>query len=103
MVYNETVHHGRRYCTEITPECPLELTTYGYYPNLSINSFFVALFGICLFLQLGLGIWRRTWTWLVVLGIGCFGEAGMCLCTYFVWRTHSDSMDSGLHRTNHHA
>ena len=60
---------------DITPECPLSATTYGYYPNLSANSFFIALFGLCLFLQLVLGTWRKTWTWLVVLTIGTFGEA----------------------------
>ncbi len=68
-------HHARRYCTQITPECPVELTTYGYYPNLSVNSFFIALFGLCLFVQLGLGTWRRTWTYLGVVAVGCFGEA----------------------------
>ncbi|ETI22850.1 hypothetical protein G647_06927 [Cladophialophora carrionii CBS 160.54] len=72
---DETTHRVRDFCTEVTPECPVTLTTYGYYPNLSVNSFFIALFGICLFLQLALGTWRRTWTYLAVLAIGCFGEA----------------------------
>ncbi|KAJ4523183.1 hypothetical protein HRR78_000676 [Exophiala dermatitidis] len=72
---SNTTHAARRYCTEITPECPVELTTYGYYPNLTVNSFFIALFGLCMFVQLGFGIWRRTWTFMVALVIGCFGEA----------------------------
>jgi hypothetical protein len=75
MTYNETTHHARRFCTEVTPDCPVSLTTYGYYPNLSVNSFFIALFGICLVAQLVLGTWRRTWTYLAVVSIGCFGEA----------------------------
>lgn len=66
---------SRRFCTEITPECPVELTTYGYYPDLTVNSFFIALFGLCLLGQLVLGTTRRTWTFLVVLSLGCFGEA----------------------------
>lgn len=75
MVYNDTTHHARHYCTEVTPDCPVSLTTYGYYPNLSANSFFLALFALCCVSQLVLGTWRKTWTWLVVLAIGTFGEA----------------------------
>lgn len=65
----------RRLCEEISPQCPVELTTYGYYPNLGANSFFVAIFGICLLATIFLGIRKRTWTYLAVLTIGCFGEA----------------------------
>jgi RTA1 like protein len=66
---------ARALCTEVTPECPVELTTYGYYPGLSVNSFFVALFGLLCLLQIGFGISRRIWTYLVVMVIGTFGEA----------------------------
>lgn len=61
-------------CTQVTPECPVEATTYGYYPNFSVNTFFVALFGLLLILQIIFGISRRTWTYLVVVSIGCLGE-----------------------------
>lgn len=59
----------------VTPECPVQLTTYGYYPNLSVNSFFAALFGLLCVLQLLFGSLRRTWTYLIALVIGTFGEA----------------------------
>jgi hypothetical protein len=72
---NDTARAARRLCEEVTPECPVDFTTYGYYPNLSVNSFFVALFGILLLLQLGFGTWRRTWTFMAVLALGTFGEA----------------------------
>lgn len=62
-------------CTEITPQCPVEATTYGYYPNLSSNIFFAVYFGLLGVCQLGLGIYLRTWTFLAVLGIGTFMEA----------------------------
>jgi len=65
----------RRMCEEISPSCPVELTTYGYYPNLGANAFFVAIFGICLLATLFLGIRKRTWTYMAVLTIGTFGEA----------------------------
>jgi len=38
------------------------------------NTLYTALFGLCLILQLILGTWRRTWTYLAVVSIGCFGE-----------------------------
>jgi hypothetical protein len=75
MVFNETTRHARHYCTEVTPECPAYLTTYGYYPNLSVNSFFIALFGILFVLQIVFGTWRRTWTYMIAVSIGLFGEA----------------------------
>ncbi|KIX02275.1 uncharacterized protein Z518_08214 [Rhinocladiella mackenziei CBS 650.93] len=75
MSTNSTIRAARRNCTEVTPECPVEFTTYGYYPNLSVNSFFIALFGICCIAQLILGTRRRTWTYLVAVAIGCFGES----------------------------
>ena len=66
---------SRGLCTEITPQCPLELTTYGYYPNLTVNSFFAGLFGLLCLLQIVFGAWRRTWTYMVVVVIALFGEA----------------------------
>lgn len=61
-------------CTKVTPECPVAATTYGYYPNLAGNSFYVAFFGLCLLVQLFIGIKQRTWTYMLALGVGTFGE-----------------------------
>lgn len=58
-------------CTHVTPQCPVEATTYGYYPNLSGNIILCVVFGICLILQLGLSIKGQTWTWMIGLFIGC--------------------------------
>ncbi|EKD13372.1 hypothetical protein MBM_08455 [Drepanopeziza brunnea f. sp. 'multigermtubi' MB_m1] len=60
-----------RDCTRITPQCPVEYTIYGYYPNLPGNVILCVVFGICMVLQVGLSIKGRTWTWLVGLFIGC--------------------------------
>lgn len=65
----------RRLCTEVTPTCPVEWTTYGYYPDLTVNSFFVALFGVLCLAQIGLGTFRRTWTYMLAMVIATFGEA----------------------------
>ncbi|KAI9047304.1 hypothetical protein LZ554_008752 [Drepanopeziza brunnea f. sp. 'monogermtubi'] len=60
-----------RDCTRVTPQCPVEYTTYGYYPNLPGNVILCVVFGVCMVLQLGLSIKGRTWTWLIGLFIGC--------------------------------
>jgi hypothetical protein len=63
-----------RSCISVTPACPVEGTLYGYYPNLGANAFFAALFGVLLILQLILGIWKKTWTFMLAVGLGVFGE-----------------------------
>lgn len=65
---------GYSRCTEVTPLCPVEATTYGYYPNFGGNLFFCIVFGILLVFQLGFGTYYRTWTWMFGLGIGCLFE-----------------------------
>lgn len=62
-------------CTNVSEYCPVDLTIYGYYPNLGANAFFCALFALCLGIQLVLGIRYKTWTYLIALGFGCLGEA----------------------------
>ncbi|KAJ5104036.1 hypothetical protein N7532_004565 [Penicillium argentinense] len=79
------------FCTEITPQCPVELTTYGYYPNLGGNTFFTIYFGLLGIAQVCLGAYFRTWTFLAALGIGTFMEAagyvGRILMHYNPWST----------------
>jgi hypothetical protein len=50
---------GYEFCTQVTPECPLEATTYGYRPVLSANVLFVVIFGACSIAQIILGIRYR--------------------------------------------
>jgi hypothetical protein len=61
-------------CISVTPECPVGGTVYGYYPNLPANAFFAAVFGILLVAQLIIGSWTRTWTFMLAVGLGVFGE-----------------------------
>lgn len=61
-------------CTEVGPLCPVEATTYGYYPNLGGNIFFAVIYGLCGVLQLGLGVYFQTWTFSTALVIGAFLE-----------------------------
>lgn len=62
------------WCVEVGPECPVEGTLYGYAPNLGANAFFAAFFFLCLVIQLVLGIKYKTWTYMIALCLGCFGE-----------------------------
>ncbi|CZR61397.1 related to phospholipid-translocating ATPase [Phialocephala subalpina] len=61
-------------CNSVTPECPVSGTLYGYYPNLGANAFFAAFFGLLLIAQLVIGTWTRTWTFMLAVGLGIFGE-----------------------------
>ncbi|PSN75265.1 RTA1-domain-containing protein [Corynespora cassiicola Philippines] len=62
-------------CTQVTSECPVEGTLYGYYPSLPANAFFTAFFALCFLLQLVFGIKYKTWTYMIALSLGCAGEA----------------------------
>lgn len=64
-------------CMNVDPSigCPVEASIYGYYPSLGANYFFLVFFAICLILNLIAGIRWRTWTYMIALGFGCFGEA----------------------------
>ena len=66
-----------RTCTDagVTPQCPLSATTYGYYPDLPANAFFLAFFALLFVGSLGIGIWSKTWTYTLALGGGTLLEA----------------------------
>ena len=53
------------FCTEVGPECPVGGTILGYYPNLAVNVFFAAFFGLFALLQLALCIKYKTWMYSV--------------------------------------
>ncbi len=66
--FNVTLLLDSRLCTACT--CPLELEGHmlgmmSYFPSLGGNAFFAALFGVCLLIQLGLGIRHKTWGFLI--------------------------------------
>ena len=63
------------WCENVGPDFPVEGSLYGYAPSIGANSFFVAVFGLCLIAQLVLGIRYKTWSFMVTLSLGCLGEA----------------------------
>lgn len=71
-------------CTDVSPDCPVGATVLGYVPNLGSSIFFAIAFGLCLFGCLGLGIWKRTWTYCAAISVGvlleCLGKESLCPC-----------------------
>lgn len=60
-------------CTVDT--CPVSASVYGYYPNKPVTLILIVLFGISMILHIYQAIKSRSWTFLVALGVGCFGES----------------------------
>lgn len=58
-------------CTEVTPTCPVQATTLGYYPNRGINIFFAIAFGLAGIITLALGVWKKTWSYMAFITAGC--------------------------------
>lgn len=61
-------------CFEVSPLCPVEATTYGYYPNLAGNIIFTVFFGLSGLFQCGFGVYFKTWTFTFALAVGTFLE-----------------------------
>lgn len=71
---NDTQQPSYDDCLNVTAQCPVNETIYGYYPSLGANAFFIAIFAICLVAQSYLGLRYKTWTYLIALFFGCLGE-----------------------------
>ena len=54
--------------------CPVELSVYGYRPSLPFSSVLIALYGLCMLVQIVLG-WRyRAWGFMAAMVLGCIDE-----------------------------
>lgn len=69
MATNAT--HSYRICKEVSPACPVSMTTQGYYPNKGINVFFAACFGIAMVVTFAVGVKKRTWSYMAFITAGC--------------------------------
>lgn len=78
-------------CTKISSECPVGRSIYGYYPNLTVNAFFAALFGIFTIINVFFGVRYRSWTFLVAMSLGCGTE-----CLGYVGRILLNNNPFGL-------
>jgi hypothetical protein len=66
--------------------CPIEMSVYGYRPNLAVNIMFVALFSLATFVHTYLGLRWKTpgFTWCLILS--CTLEIGGYVCRIMLWR-----------------
>lgn len=67
-------------CTQVTAECPVSGTLYGYRPNLGGTIFFLIVFALCSIVQIVVGTWKRLPAYAIVVSIGtvleCLGYGG---------------------------
>jgi len=68
------VYHNTNSCTSVTPECPVDYTIYGYYPNLGANAFFCAYFAIFFIANTLITFRYKTWFYGILIMIGCGSE-----------------------------
>lgn len=61
-------------CIQVTAECTVQDSIYGYYPTLPGSAFFLAIFATCLVAQIVQGVMWKTWTFMIAIAIGCFVE-----------------------------
>jgi uncharacterized membrane protein len=61
-------------CTEVTPQCPVEGTIYGYAPDLVFSIEFCLIFGVCSLIQLGQLIRYRLWSFSIAVVLGALTE-----------------------------
>ncbi|KAF4995307.1 hypothetical protein FGRMN_5206 [Fusarium graminum] len=61
-------------CTDISALCPVEATVLGYVPNKGSSFFFTIAFGLLFLSAVGVGVWKRTWTYAATLGAGLLLE-----------------------------
>ncbi|KAH8881107.1 hypothetical protein GQ53DRAFT_832638 [Thozetella sp. PMI_491] len=64
------------HCKEVSPDCPVEATVYGYVPNLGGNAFYAVVFAICALIQCYyiFRFWRLWKGFSVLTCVGCVGE-----------------------------
>jgi len=62
-------------CTQVTAQCTVKNSVYGYRPSIAWNSLFLALFAASSIAHVGQGIRYRTWSFLGAMAIGGFAEA----------------------------
>ncbi|KAK4949811.1 hypothetical protein LTR10_011653 [Elasticomyces elasticus] len=61
-------------CFNVSAQCPIENTIYGYYPSVGANCFFVAFFFMAAVMQLYGGIRYKTWTYLIAMFLACVDQ-----------------------------
>ena len=61
-------------CTEVTPQCPVEGTIYGYKPDFATTIAFCAIFGLCSLVHFVQMIRWRLWSFGIAVLLGSSTE-----------------------------
>ncbi|CAM1506038.1 Fc.00g056790.m01.CDS01 [Cosmosporella sp. VM-42] len=61
-------------CTQISSECPIKYTVYGYRPNAFVNGIFAIFFAISFGVHIWLGVRYRIKSYTIALTLGCFAQ-----------------------------
>ncbi|RMZ85726.1 hypothetical protein DV737_g430, partial [Chaetothyriales sp. CBS 132003] len=54
--------------------CPVWASVYGYRPSLPFSSLLIALYALCMAIQVGLGVYYKTWSFMAAVLVGCIVE-----------------------------
>ncbi len=80
-------------CTSITPTCPVQATTLGYYPNRGINIFLAIAFALASLTTLLLGLPKKTYSYTAFIAAGTAlelaGYAARVPLTDNPWNKHA--------------
>lgn len=78
------------FCTDVTPECPVEGTIYGYHPSIGWNTAFAGFFGLTLCFNIIFGIRYKTWSYAIAMSLGCIGEVVGYIGRIMMWNNPFD-------------
>lgn len=64
-------------CKDVSPECPVEASLYGYAPNLGANVFYAIIFAVCALIQLYFTCryWKLWKGFSILVCVGCVLES----------------------------
>lgn len=68
------VSRSSSHCTEVTPDCPVTGSIYGYAPNIAATYAFAIIFGLCALIQLIQLIKWRMWSFGIAVILGAISE-----------------------------
>jgi hypothetical protein len=61
-------------CTEVTPDCPVSGSIYGYAPNIAASYAFAISFGLCALIQFIQMLKWRMWSFGIAVILGAISE-----------------------------
>ncbi|KAJ5358758.1 uncharacterized protein N7496_011171 [Penicillium cataractarum] len=61
-------------CTDVTPDCPVSGSIYGYAPNIAASYAFAIIFGLCALVQLVQMVKWRMWSFGIAVILGAVSE-----------------------------